>query len=272
MRYYLSPVEPAWKVASTILSGLFVMTCSVASQAQQAPTVEQLSRHAELCRKLLQQSVVDFYLPCVDREFGGYLQDVSPSGEFHGDGGKFLVFQGRQLWLFSVLADAGIDRENSLEAARTGFDFMQEHFLDSDRGGYYSQVARDGTVVDSRKHAYLNSFALYGLVAYYEATTDQRVLDAANRLFDTLEQHAYDRVHGGLPRILQLPLDTNYRPQRVWLCRSDQYQDVQHTFTFARVIQRTPTCCPAPDRTNASRRTRVNQYQHRPPRATRVQC
>jgi mannobiose 2-epimerase len=69
--------------------------------------------------------------------------------------------------------------------------------LDPLDGGYYSKVTDAGALRDTRKHVYLNSFALYGLTAYYRATKDSATLEAAKRLFRVLEEKAYDRKQGG---------------------------------------------------------------------------
>jgi cellobiose epimerase len=132
----------------------------------------------------------------VDVENGGYHQELDQNGKFKA-GEKFLTLQSRQLWFFSTLAAAGIQREPSLDAAKKGYDFIRKHFYDSARGGYYSKVSSEGKTVDDRKHAYLNSFALYALVEYYRATHDKEVLKQAMELFQALEEHAHDTKHLG---------------------------------------------------------------------------
>src|SRR5262249_38151810 len=68
---------------------------------------------------------------------------------------------------------------------------------DRRHGGYFSRVTDAGESRDRRKHAYLNAFALYGLVAYHGATGEPRALDAARDLFRVLEEKAHDERHGG---------------------------------------------------------------------------
>jgi mannobiose 2-epimerase len=177
--------------------------------AGQAPTKQALEEQAKRCRELLIKSVVDFYLPdCVDHEHGGYLEELDSTGHFTGTRGKFLVLQGRHLWLFSTLAAEGIRREESLAAARSGFEFLQAKFHDPVQGGYYSRVAANGDPQDKRKHVYLNSFALYGLVAYFRATQDPAALAAARELFEQLEVHAHDERFGGYVEFF----DEDWRP------------------------------------------------------------
>jgi mannobiose 2-epimerase len=173
------------------------------------PSAAELREQAGVCRDLLNRSVIDFYLPhSLDTVHGGYLETLDAEGRFYPEGGKFLVLQARQLWLFSTLAEAGIRRDQTRAAADSGYRFLQEHFLDRQHGGYISRVAREGAAEDSRKHVYLNSFALYGLVAYYRATKDREVLEAAWQLFDALDSHAYDQQHRGYQEFF----DNQWRP------------------------------------------------------------
>jgi mannose/cellobiose epimerase-like protein (N-acyl-D-glucosamine 2-epimerase family) len=161
------------------------------------PARADLEAQARRCRQILKTSIIDFYLPaCVDRTNGGYLEALrgdrfSPTGE------KFLTLQARQLWFFSTLAAAGIEKEAALAAARTGFDFLEKKFRDRTHGGYFARVSDAGRPTDRRKHVYLNAFALYGLAAYHRATRDDAALAAARDLFLKLEAKAHDSTHGG---------------------------------------------------------------------------
>jgi mannobiose 2-epimerase len=146
---------------------------------------------------LLHSSVIDFYFPdSVDEQYGGYHQDLDETGKFR-PGSKFLTFQARQLWFTSHMAANGIRRAEMLAAAGNGFEFLTGCFLDTQHGGYYSMVSRDGFPTDPRKHTYLNAFALYSLVEFHRATGDQYPLQLAIQLFHTLEEKARDRQNGG---------------------------------------------------------------------------
>lgn len=162
-----------------------------------APSADELAREATRCREILRRSIVRLYLPaCVDPTNGGYFESLV-DGRFAPAGEKFLTLQGRQLWFFSVLAEEGIERDAALRAARAGYEFLQQRMLDRDHGGYFAKVTDDGQRKDPRKHAYLNAFALYGLVAWHRASGDPAALQAAQNLFSVFESHMHDDRHGG---------------------------------------------------------------------------
>jgi mannobiose 2-epimerase len=174
-----------------------LVSASYALADKPAPSPQDLQSQASRCRNILDKSIIKFYLPhCVDRANSGYLESLK-DGKFIPTGEKFLTVQGRQLWFFSTLAQHGIEKEAALAAAKTGFEFLEKHMLDRKHGGYFSKVSDDGKPVDTRKHVYLNAFALYGLVAYYRATKDEDALKSAQALFQVLEEKAHDSDHGG---------------------------------------------------------------------------
>ena len=168
-----------------------------AAEAVEAPTAAELQKQAARCRDLLQRTVLDFYLPgCLDPARLGYLEDWK-DGQFTRRGEKFLTLQARQLWFFSTMATERIERTRCLEAATLGAQLLDIAFRDAREGGYISSIKDGGEPADTRKHAYLNSFVIYGLAAYYEATHDKRALQRAQEAFLKLDQHAHDNVNGG---------------------------------------------------------------------------
>ena len=150
----------------------------------------------ESCIKILNDSLIEFYLPSVDAQHGGYLEVLDEAGKFEASD-KFLTLQARQLWFFSTLAINDIRKQESLAAAKSGFEFLTSKFFDDAHGGYFAKVSATGEPVDTRKHVYPNAFVIYGLVEYYRATQDPDALRKAVDLFNTLEKHCYDQEHGG---------------------------------------------------------------------------
>ena len=115
-----------------------------------------------------------------------------------------------------VFLDAGgenIERAKCLEAALAGVQLLETRFRDPRTGAATTRRSTIvGEPVDTRKHVYLNSFALYGMVAYHQATQDRQVLRRAQELFQRLDQHAHDARERGLSRVLLRGLAPDYDP------------------------------------------------------------
>ncbi|MEM7473441.1 MAG: AGE family epimerase/isomerase [Planctomycetota bacterium] len=176
------------KILSLFVSS-FVVVIACSSNGLQAVDADQ-------CRKILNESLIDFYLPSVDQEHGGYFEVLDGNGKFTSSD-KFLTLQARQLWFFSTLAVHDIRREEALAAAHLGYQFLTQKFYDSEHGGYFAKVSASGEVVDSRKHIYPNAFVIYGLVEYYRATKNAEAINKAIDIFETLEKNCYDQTNGG---------------------------------------------------------------------------
>jgi mannobiose 2-epimerase len=112
---------------------------------------------------------------------------------------KQLVTQSRMVWGFSHVHLKGLsDGEHDyLGAARQGFEFLEEHFLDTEHGGYYWKTDLAGSPVVRCKFLYGQSFVVYAWVEYYRASQDERALAAARRLFRVLQEKLHDAEHGG---------------------------------------------------------------------------
>jgi len=180
-----------------LLSAGFAELRAAEAGASAVPNAAEWRRQAERCRQLLRRSVFDFYMPgCVDGVNGGYWEDWQ-DGRFVPRGEKFLTLQARQLWFFSTMAAENIERAKCLESAWIGYEFLQRAFKDVRGGGYISKVTDAGAAVDRRKHAYHNSFVLYALVAYHQATRDRSALKEAQELFRVWDRRAHDGRNGG---------------------------------------------------------------------------
>lgn len=176
---------------------LLFVCAAIGHTLRAAPTAEEFREQAARCKRLLNDSLINFYLPaCLDRENGGYYE-VLKQGRFAPNGEKFLTLQARHLWFFATLASEGYARDAALAAAKHGYEFIQSKMRDAELGGYFSKVTDAGEPKDARKHAYLNSFALYGLTAYARASEDPQAMKAAIELFEVLEAKARDNDFGG---------------------------------------------------------------------------
>jgi mannobiose 2-epimerase len=80
---------------------------------------------------------------------------------------------------------------------------------DSENGGFFNLVDREGNVLKSGKagqiikEAYGNAFAIYGLAAFARASGDTATLSLAKKAFVWLDQHSYDPQYGGYFQFLE---------------------------------------------------------------------
>ena len=128
--------------------------------------------------------------------------------------------------MFGLLSNAAMfyqDNTELLKTAKHGFKFLKDVMWDKEFGGFYDLVDRKGNPLKENgeliKKAYGNSFAIYGLAAYYKASGNQKHLELAKKTFYWLEKYSYDKHYGGYFQFISRegkPLESgfgNYPPK-----------------------------------------------------------
>lgn len=110
-----------------------------------------------------------------------------------------IVTQPRMVWLFARAARAGYgDRKQMLAAAEHGYQFLTTKMWDAKNGGFYWEVDVTGEKkLRPKKHMYGESFALYAISEYAQASGRKDVLAFATKVFDLFEKKAHDAKYGG---------------------------------------------------------------------------
>ncbi len=178
--------------AMTATLCVFALSCAgrVVPAGAAGPDATLADAARRLDRQLREQVLPFWYDTAQDREHGGYALEA---------GSKQLVGQSRMIWGFSHAHRQGwsTPERDYLQAARQGFAFLQQHFLDPEHGGYYWMTDAAGQATNRHKMIYGQAFVIYGLVEYYRASRDEAALQAALEQFLTLQRHARDPAHGG---------------------------------------------------------------------------
>lgn len=138
----------------------------------------------------------------IDTLYGGYLSAFTYNFKPHGDQDKMIVTQARHIWSTSKAAEFYHDT-SYIAMARHGYHFLRDKMWDAEYGGFHNLVSRKGEVKSELKEAYGNSFAIYGLAAYYAASGDTAALELAKKGFQWLEKHSHDPRHKGYFQHLQ---------------------------------------------------------------------
>lgn len=131
-----------------------------------------------------------------DQQRGGWYGQMTGRGKLLPDAPRGAILQARLLWTFAA-AYRVLQHEEYLEAALRTKDYILRYFVDHQYGGTYWSVAADGQPLDTKKQFYAIGFMIYGFSELARATGDAEALTTALQLFDIIEQHAWDDVHGG---------------------------------------------------------------------------
>lgn len=184
--------------------GTLALVCFLAACTDRSETAADRSAVAEEMEKALQNTLLQAWYPqAIDRECGGFLTDFNHRMEPDGPADKFLVHQARHVWTTAEAARFYPEEDSLyLSLADHGFTFLRDRMWDEEHGGFFSDVDCEGPVPTNSsgeflKRAYGQSFAIYGLATYYEASGNKEALQLAQDAFRWLDAHAHDPEHGG---------------------------------------------------------------------------
>jgi N-acylglucosamine 2-epimerase len=140
-------------------------------------------------KKQLLEDTIPFWFPrSVDAEFGGYLLMRDADGSLIDDD-KAVWIQGRAAWMLSTLYNTIEPRQEWLEGAKAGIDFLLQHCFDED-GRMFFHVTRDGRPIRKRRYFFSETFATIAMAAYAKATADETMAYNARELFGKCIRYA----------------------------------------------------------------------------------
>src|SRR4051812_46610133 len=124
----------------------------------------------------LLNDTVPFWFPrSYDRQHGGFLLMRDANGELIDDD-KAVWIQGRATWLLSTLYNTIENKEEWLEGARLGYDFLDRCCFDTD-GQMFFHVTRDGKPIRKRRYFFSETFAVISFAAYAKASDNTDAAD-----------------------------------------------------------------------------------------------
>ena len=169
-------------------------------------TINELDELEEFYSKQLLTDTIPFWFPrSFDLEFGGFLLMRDQEGNLIDDD-KAVWIQGRATWMLSTLFNTIEKKEEWLEGARLGFDFLTKHCFDKD-GRMFFHVTRDGRPIRKRRYFFSETFAVIAFAAYARASGSEEAAEMARRLFGKCIEYAT------IPGLLE-PKFTDTRPSR----------------------------------------------------------
>ncbi len=122
-----------------------------------------------------------------DREHGGFMFCLGRDGSVL-DTDKGMWAHGRFVWLLSTLYNTVEQREEWLELAAHGVEFIRRCGFDDD-GRMFFSVTREGRPLRKRRYVFTETFACVALAAYAKASGDSRAADEARGLWDLFRKY-----------------------------------------------------------------------------------
>lgn len=120
----------------------------------------------------------------IDKEKGGIWTCVDETGKVY-DTDKSVWFQGRSLWMLSVMYNNVEKNPEWLEAAGHIYRFLDEKCFAPD-GKMYLSVTTDGSPLYKSSEVFSETFAIIGLAEYAKATGDEKIKKQAIDLYMSL--------------------------------------------------------------------------------------
>ena len=161
-----------------------------------------LKKITEQYRDELLEGVIPFWLRnSIDAECGGYFSCLERDGSVF-DTDKFVWLQGRQVWMLSMLYNKVEKRQEWLDAAIHGAEFLKKHGHDGNLNWYFSLDRRGAPLVEPY-NIFSYTFATMAFGQLSLATGNAEYAEIARRTFErVLEKREnpkgkWNKIHPG---------------------------------------------------------------------------
>ncbi|OOG77580.1 AGE family epimerase/isomerase [Flavobacterium sp. A45] len=147
--------------------------------------------------KLELQSILSYWMDnTMDEKNGGFVGQIDYNNNTNNKAEKGSVLNARLLWTFSAAYKISHNKEH-LNIAKRAFEYISEHFYDTEFGGIFWSINYNGTPKDTKNQIYALAFVIYGLSEYYSVTKDEKSLELAIALYTKIQEYSYDADKGG---------------------------------------------------------------------------
>lgn len=141
-----------------------------------------LKKTSERYRRELLDNVLPFWVNhSLDRECGGYFTCLNRDGSVY-DTDKFVWLQGREVWMFAMLYNQLEKRQEWLDVAVHGAEFLKKHGHNGNYDFYFS-LDRTGRPLVQPYNIFSNTFACMGFAQLVKATGNAEYAEIARRTF-----------------------------------------------------------------------------------------
>ena len=133
----------------------------------------------------LLDNVLPFWLKhSLDKEYGGYFSCLNRDGSVF-DTDKFIWLQGREVWMFSMLYNKVEKRQEWLDCAIMGGEFLKKYGHDGQLNWYFA-LDQQGRPLVEPYNIFSYTFATMAFGQLSKATGNQEYADIAKKTFDII--------------------------------------------------------------------------------------
>lgn len=133
----------------------------------------------------LLDNVLPFWLKnSQDKEYGGYFSCLDRDGTVF-DTDKFIWLQGREVWMFSMMYNNVEKRQDWLDCAVQGGEFLKKYGHDGNYNWYFS-LDREGNPLVEPYNIFSYTFATMAFGQLNKATGNGEYAEIARRTFDII--------------------------------------------------------------------------------------
>jgi len=147
-------------------------------------------------------SVLPFWLEkSQDKDFGGYFTCLDRQGNVF-DTDKFVWLQGREIWMFSMLYNNVAKKQEWLDCAVQGAEFMKKYGHDGNLNWYFS-LDREGNPLVEPYNIFSYTFATMAFGQLSIATGNKEYEEIAKKTFDIIlskvgnPKGKWNKIHPG---------------------------------------------------------------------------
>lgn len=144
-----------------------------------------LKEYTNLYATTLINDIIPFWLKnSKDDEFGGYFTCLDREGKVY-DTDKFIWLQCRQVWCFSMLYNQVENKQQWLDFAIQGAEFLKTHGRDAE-GNWYFSLTREGKPLIQPYNIFSDCFAAMAFGQLYQATNNKEYGEIAVNTFHNI--------------------------------------------------------------------------------------
>lgn len=152
------------------------------------------SQYIRRYEKTLTCDIIPFWSKnCIDREYGGFFTSLDRNGSVY-DTTKYMWMQWRIVYMFSELYLSPYRKDEFLDIAVSGFEFLYNHGRDRN-GNYFFALNRQGEAAIAPYNVFSECFAAMGCAMLYKATGESRFAGAAQEAMNNY----LSRINSGNP-------------------------------------------------------------------------